>query len=209
MTARPLIRIVDDESEVRDSLKLMLECEGWEVKAYEGGGAFLQDFESARPGCVLLDVRMPDLSGPQLQQRLASDGVSLPVVFITSYADIEVAIETLKAGAVDFLLKPVDPEKLLDVIDKAVKKSLLTAAGAAVPANLNTVLGTLSEQPRRVLRLMCERLNDAAIAERMGLSVRTVQVYRASVYKALGVHSVKQFALLIESIRETGFLAQD
>ncbi len=119
------------------------------------------------------------------------------------------AIETLKAGAFDFLLKPVDPDKLLDVIDKAVKKSLLAALGAAVPEHLNAVLGTLSEQPRRVLKMMCDGLNDAAIAERLGLSVRTAQVYRASVYKALGVHSVKQFALLIEPIRETGFLARD
>ncbi len=209
MTANPLIRIVDDEAEVRDSLKLMLECEGWEVKAYEGGRSFIQDFERHRPGCVLLDVRMPDWSGPQLQQRLKADGVTLPVVLITSYSDIDVAIETLKAGAFDFLLKPVDPDKLLDVIDKAVKKSLLVVSGAAVPENLSAVLGTLSEQPKRVLRMMCDGLNDAAIAERLGLSVRTAQVYRSSVYKALGVHSVKQFSLLIKPIRETGFLTSD
>lgn len=205
MTTTPLIRIVDDDPEVRDSLKLMLECEGWEVKAYADGRAFLQDLEGFRTGCVLLDVRMPETSGPELQQRLTADGVTLPVVFITGYSDIEVAIETLKAGAFDFLLKPVDPEKLLDVIDKAVKKSLLTVSGAAVPENLPAVLGTLSERPRRVLALMCDGLNDAAVAERLGLSVRTAQVYRSVVYKALGIHSVKQFALLVPSIRKAGF----
>lgn len=205
MTAKPLIRIVDDDSAVRDSLQLMLECEGWEVRAYADGQRFLQDFEGGRPGCVLLDVRMPTLSGPELQQRLMAEGVTVPVVFITGFSDIDVAIETLKAGAFDFLLKPVDPEKLLDVIDKAVKKSLLSTSGAAVPENLRAVLNTLSERPRRVLKLMCAGLNDAVIAERLGLSVRTAQVYRSVVYKALGVHSVKQFALLVPAIRDTGF----
>lgn len=198
----PLIHIVDDDAEVRDSLKLMLECEGFEVAAYPDGKAFLKDFIAHRPGCILLDVRMPELSGPDLQRRLLAEGVKLPVVFITGFADIEVAIETLKAGAFDFLLKPVDPEKLLDVINRAVSKSRLVAAGVAVPENLQAEVNTLSEQPRRVLKLMCEGLNDATIAERMGLSVRTAQVYRSVVYRTLGVHSVKQFALLIPRLKE-------
>ena len=112
----PLIRIVDDEDEVRESLGFMLECEGFRTASYASGAEFLRDFDSGRPGVVLLDVRMPELSGPELQQRLNAMHSKVPVVFITSYSDIQAAIDTLKAGAADFLLKPVDPEKLITLV---------------------------------------------------------------------------------------------
>ena len=193
----PVIRIVDDDDEVRSSLKLMLECEGWLVRDYPDADHFLRDLDTRTPGCILLDVRMPGLSGPELQEKLAAMGAPLPIIFITSFADIDVAISTLKAGARDFLLKPVDPDKLLGVIEHAAERSRLSAAGITLPDNPAAAVTALPDQPRRVLSFMKAGLNDAAIAERMGLSERTVQVYRATVYKTLGVHSVKQFALLI------------
>lgn len=197
----PLIRVVDDEEEVRDSLKFMLECEGWLVSAYASGFDLLKDFDRSRPGCILLDVRMPDLSGPELQEKLNLMGSRVPIVFITSHSDIHAAIATLKAGADDFLLKPVDPEKLLEVVARTVERSQLLAAGAVLPENLAASAASLTERPRRVLDLMMDGMNDAAIAERLNLSERTVQVYRAQIYKAYGVHSVKQFALLIPRLK--------
>ncbi len=197
-----LIRIVDDDLDVRESLKLMLECEGWQVSAYASAQDFLKDFDSCRPGCLLLDVRLPGLSGPELQERLISVGSRLPIVFITSYADIQTAIETLKAGAADFLLKPVDPDKLLDVVERVCSISRLDSVGVMLPPNLRYELERLSDQPRKVLGFMLEGMNDAQIAERMGLSERTIQVYRSNVYKCVGVHSVQQFSLLIPHIRE-------
>ena len=184
----PLIRVVDDEEEVRDSLKFMLECEGWLVSAYASGFDLLKDFDRSRPGCILLDVRMPDLSGPELQEKLNLMGSRVPIA-------------TLKAGADDFLLKPVDPEKLLEVVARTVERSQLLAAGAVLPENLAASAASLTERPRRVLDLMMDGMNDAAIAERLNLSERTVQVYRAQIYKAYGVHSVKQFALLIPRLK--------
>lgn len=201
-STEPLIRVVDDEEEVRDSLKFMLECEGWLVRAYASGADFLRDFDQSRPGSILLDVRMPDLSGPELQKKLNLMGSKIPVVFITSYSDIDAAIATLKAGADDFLLKPVDPEKLLEVVARTVERSKLLAAGASLPENLAASAASLTDRPRRVLDLMLQGMNDAAIAERLNLSERTAQVYRAQVYKTFGVHSVKQFALLIPRLRE-------
>lgn len=198
----PLIRIVDDDEEVRESLKLMLECEGYQVRAYESGEEFLRDFDSGAPGCVLLDVRLPGFSGPDLQLKLIRDDIRLPIIFITSYADIQTAIDTLKTGAEDFLLKPVDPEKLLEVIKRVVSHNQLLHSGIQVPENLRGEIARLSEQPRKVLQYMLEGMTDAMMAERMGLSERTIQVYRASVYKALGVHSVKQFGLLADQVRE-------
>lgn len=200
--ANPLIYVVDDDFNVRESLKLMLECEGYQVRAYASAQDFLRDFDSKIPGCILLDVRLPGLSGPELQARLNKSNFEIPIVFITSYADIHTAIDTLKAGAVDFLLKPVDPNKLLEVVERVVRLSCLSAAGASVPTNLRHEISRLSEQPRKVLMFMLEGLNDATIADRMGLSERTVQVYRANVYKSVGVHSVQQFSLLIPEIRE-------
>lgn len=197
----PIIPIVDDEDEVRSALKLMLECEGWRVRDYPNAEEFLKDLDSQTPGCILLDVRMPGLSGPELQEKLLRMGTKIPIVFITSFADIDVAINTLKTGAMDFLLKPVDPDKLLEVIGKAVTRSKLALAGVTMPEHLATIVAGLSDQPKRVLSYMKEGLNDAVIAERMGLSERTIQVYRATVYKALGVHSVKQFALLIPALK--------
>lgn len=111
------------------------------------------------------------------------------------------SIATLKAGADDFLLKPVDPEKLLEVVARTVERSQLLAAGAVLPENLAASAASLTERPRRVLDLMMDGMNDAAIAERLNLSERTVQVYRAQIYKAYGVHSVKQFALLIPRLK--------
>ena len=101
----------------------------------------------------------------------------------------------------DFLLKPVDPEKLLEVVARTVERSQLLAAGAVLPENLAASAASLTERPRRVLDLMMDGMNDAAIAERLNLSERTVQVYRAQIYKAYGVHSVKQFALLIPRLK--------
>ena len=147
----PLIRVVDDEEEVRDSLKFMLECEGWLVSAYASGFDLLKDFDRSRPGCILLDVRMPDLSGSELQEKLNLMGSRVPIVFITSYSDIHAAIATLKAGADDFLLKPVDPEKLLEVVARTVERSQLLAAGAVLPENLAASAASLTERPRRVL----------------------------------------------------------
>ena len=196
----PLIRIVDDEDEVRESLGFMLECEGFRTASYASGAEFLRDFDSGRPGVVLLDVRMPELSGPELQQRLNAMHSKVPVVFITSYSDIQAAIDTLKAGAADFLLKPVDPEKLITLVRILTERSTLAAEGAEVPSSLASAVASLTDRPRSVLELMMQGLDNAAIAEHLGLSVRTVEVHRAAVYKALGVHSVRRFQKLMPDL---------
>lgn len=196
----PLIRIVDDEDEVRESLCFMLECEGFRTASYASGAAFLRDFDSRRPGVVLLDVRMPELSGPELQQRLNGMHSKIPVVFVTSYADIHAAIDTLKAGAADFLFKPVDPEKLIGLVKSLADRSALALEGANAPASLEAAVASLTDRPRRVLGLMVEGLDNAAVAEHLGLSVRTVEVHRAAVYKALGVHNVRQFSKLVPAL---------
>ena len=105
----PLIRIVDDDPSVGASFRFVLEAVGYQVRTYESAAEFLDGDDPTREGCMLLDVRMPELSGPELQQRLNAMHSKVPVVFITSYSDIQAAIDTLKAGAADFLLKPVDP----------------------------------------------------------------------------------------------------
>lgn len=107
----------------------------------------------------------------------------IPVVFVTSYADIHAAIDTLKAGAADFLFKPVDPEKLIGLVKSLADRSALALEGANAPASLEAAVASLTDRPRRVLGLMVEGLDNAAVAEHLGLSVRTVEVHRAAVYK--------------------------
>lgn len=198
----PLVRIVDDDDEVRASLQFMLECEGIAAAAYPTAKAFLADFDRRIPGCILLDVRLPDVSGPDIQAVLALEGADVPIIFITSYGDVETAVEALKAGAADFLLKPVDGEKLLDVVRKATAGCIAKRSGLQTPENLLALVESLSPQPKAVLRFMLEGAADGAVAERMGLSERTVQIYRQKVYRTFSVHSAKQFALLAPAIAE-------
>ena len=196
----PLIRIVDDDPSVGASFRFVLEAVGYQVRTYESAAEFLDGDDPTREGCMLLDVRMPELSGPELQQRLNAMHSKVPVVFITSYSDIQAAIDTLKAGAADFLLKPVDPEKLITLVRILMERSTLAAEGAEVPSSLASAVASLTDRPRRVLELMMQGLDNAAIAEHLGLSVRTVEVHRAAVYKALGVHSVRQFQKLMPDL---------
>lgn len=123
-----LIRLVDDEPDVRAALSLMLEIEGWRCVSYASAREFLvEDMDS--PGCLVLDVRMPGMSGLELQQAMEERGIELPVIFLTGHGDLDTAIQSLKRGAVDFLLKPVDDEKLLAAIASAVHKDRLRREG--------------------------------------------------------------------------------
>ena len=197
-----LIRIVDDDDDVRSALSAMLECEGFDVKSFADGESLLNSLDRERPGCVLLDVRMPGLSGPDVQAALLEKHVALPVIFLTSYAEIDVAVTTLKRGAEDFLIKPVAPDRLLAVVREVLAADAKRRAATSAEAALSAALARLTERPRTVLRLMLQHLNDAAIAERLGLSERTVQVYRQQVYKAFDVHSLKAFERLAPEIEK-------
>ena len=126
-----LIRIVDDDEEVRNALSFMLACKGWKTECHASAGDFLKNYRSTPPGCLLLDIRMPGMSGLELQTRMKEMNLTLPIIFITGHADVPTAVRTLKMGAFDFLEKPVDAEALEAAIEAASEISLAQSSGGA------------------------------------------------------------------------------
>lgn len=192
MKNQTLIRIIDDEKEVRESLALMLDIEGYATATYECARDFLRSDDQYQPGCVLLDMQMPTMNGLQLQEILRQRKIKLPIIFITGYSDIQVAIDALKNGAMDFLLKPVDPEKLLLAINKALEQNALQQKGFSSQEKLWELLDGLSEREKRLLHVFVQEVKDREVAQRYQLSERTVQGHRAKIYQKLSIHSAKR-----------------
>lgn len=196
-----VIRIVDDEDEVRMALRLMLEIEGWQTAVYDSAQSFLVNDKSSVPGCLLLDVRMPKMSGLELQQVMSERHIELPVIFLTGHADIDVAIASLKKGATDFLLKPVDDQKLIEAIENAVALDRKHRAGLQGQSQAAAGVALLSAREKEVLQLFLLGLNDRAVAERFSLSERTVQGHRARIYEKFRIHTAKDLALIADDIK--------
>ena len=188
----PLIRIVDDEAIVREALSFLLACKGWQSISYASAEAFLADARPGVPGCLLLDIRMPGMSGLELQQRMKAASLDIPVIFVTGHADVETAVMTLKAGALVFLQKPVDGEKHDEAIRSAVGLSLERLRGQPAKDALERTLEEMSPREKEVLARLREGLTNRDIAERLGLSERTVQGHRNNLYRKLRVHNLSQ-----------------
>lgn len=195
-----LIRIVDDEDDVREALAMMLRIEGWDAKTYPSARAFLVEDDPSRPGCLVLDVRMPAMTGLELQREMAERGIALPIIFLTGYADIDVAVSSLKEGAVDFLIKPVDDEKLLESIASAVHRDRQRRVGIEGGARVREALRSLSARERDILEMFMAGATDAQVAERLALSERTVQGHRAKIYRKFSIHTAKELQALMPDI---------
>lgn len=198
--AGALIRIVDDEDDVREALAMMLRIEGWDAKTYPNARAFLVEEDPSRPGCLVLDVRMPAMTGLELQREMAERGIALPIIFLTGYADIDVAVSSLKEGAVDFLIKPVDDEKLLESIASAVHRDRQRRVGIEGGARVREALRSLSARERDILEMFMAGATDAQVAERLTLSERTVQGHRAKIYRKFSIHTAKELQALMPDI---------
>lgn len=194
---KPLIRVIDDDHAMRRSWAFLIEGEGWEVVTYSNALAFLAANDFSRPGCLLLDVRMPRMSGLELQDALKDKGVDLPIIFISGPGDIDMAVRGLKSGAVDFLQKPVDDRKLLDAISNAVLKNLNARRADAEISSFKTKLESLTQREREVIRMVAQGASNKAVAEGLGISEKTVQVHRGSAYRKLEIHNAAEIARLL------------
>lgn len=194
---KPLIRVIDDDDAMRRSWAFLIEGEGWEVVTYSNALAFLAANDFSRPGCLLLDVRMPRMSGLELQDALKDKGVDLPIIFISGHGDIDMAVRSLKSGAVDFLQKPVDDRKLLDAISNAVLKNLNARRADAEISSFKTKLESLTQREREVIRMVAQGASNKAVAEGLGISEKTVQVHRGSAYRKLEIHNAAEIARLL------------
>lgn len=196
-----LVRIIDDEIDVREALALMLRIEGWTAKTYPNARAFLIEDDVRRPGCLVLDVRMPLMTGLELQNEMLRRGLMLPTIFLTGHADIDVAVSSLKRGAVDFLIKPVNDEILLESIAAAVHCDFLRRAGVAGGEGVRERLRLLSARELDVLGYFLNGETDEQVADKLSLSERTVEGHRARIYRKFGIHIAKELALLMPDIK--------
>lgn len=189
MSARgdPTIFIVDDDEVVRDGLTALFRSAGRGVAAFATAEAFIAHDGAARNGCVVLDVRLPGMSGLELQEWLAHRNSRLPVVFVTADGDIPMAVRAVKRGAFDFLQKPVDERQLLAAVDAALAHD---AASPAAAGTLPAAVATLSRREREVLELILAGRQTRVIAESLFISVKTVEFHRSRIHAKLGVTSL-------------------
>jgi two-component system, LuxR family, response regulator FixJ len=182
-----LVHVVDDEDSIRRSLDFLLRTAGFLVEKWETGEAFLKGADKASPACVLLDVRMPGMDGLQVQDEMASRGFNMPVIVLTGHGDIGTAVRAMRCGAVDFLEKPFNKERLLQALDIGFMQLADREGQRKREEWAKTEVGKLTEREREVLEGLACGYPNKTIAYDLGISSRTVEVYRANVMEKLGV----------------------
>jgi FixJ family two-component response regulator len=192
----PTVFIVDDDKGVRNSIRELLISVGLAVETFESAQSFLDAFDHARPGCLVLDVRRAHMGGLALEAKLADMGIDIPIVFISGHGDISMAVNAIKRGAVDFVPKPYQEQHLLDAINEALRRDALRRAPALDAAGLDGRLQTLTPREREVLDHAVKGRSCKAIARELGISHRTVEIHRSNLLEKLGVASVSDLLRL-------------
>ena len=195
------IRVIDDDAEMRESLEFLLSTEGWKVRTYPSAKAFLDADDMMVPGCMLLDIRMPDMSGLELQEVLKKKDYALPILFITAHGDITMAVDAVKKGAFDFLPKPIDDAKLLQSVEDAVALDWELRSHHQNVDGLRKDLTTLTPREREVAELVGQGLMNKVIADRLGIAEKTVQVHRGQVCRKLKVRSAVEISHIFEAMK--------
>jgi RNA polymerase sigma factor (sigma-70 family) len=196
-TAAPIVAIVDDDAGVRKSLSLLLELRGLRTRTFASAEEFLAALDSVWAGCAVIDLRMPGMQGGALQEELLRRNVRLPVIIITAHGDIAAARATFKAGAVDFIEKPIDDEQLVAAIRTALDRDAEARHDAARAAELAARIDRLTERERQVLDRVVAGLHNREIAAELGLSPRTVEVYKTRMMEKLQVHRIPDLVRLV------------
>lgn len=192
MTASPLIHVVDDDDSLRSALQRLLGAAGYRVQTYASAGEFLLDPPGDAPGCLLLDLRMPGPSGLDLQEALSRHGIRLPVIFLTGHGDLASGVRAMKAGAVDFLTKPVEREPLLAAIARALNVDAAQRAARSVEAALEARFAQLTAREREVFEQVVAGKLNKQIADALGIAERTVKAQRAQVMAKLGASNAAE-----------------
>lgn len=193
---RSLVYVVDDDASVRTALSRLLRSIGVEVQAFPSATEFLEFVRPERPSCVVLDVRMPRLSGLELQQALAARGPSLPIIFVSGHADVPMSVRAMKAGAVDFLPKPFHDQDLIDAVQKALVTDRENRARSAELATLRRVYEKLTPREREVLAHVVSGALNKQIAATLGTSEKTIKVHRGRIMEKMGAESLADLVRL-------------
>ena len=195
-----VVRIVDDEETVRKSVAFVLRLIGLDVRLYESAEQFLEFDDSQRPGCVVLDIRMPGMNGMQLHKRLLEEGNDLPVLFLTGHGDIDMAVTALKRGAGDFLQKPSDPEKLQMVVRRLVDENINARKRKADIAQKRRKYDLLTQREKDVVNLVCQGELNKVIADKLGITLFTVKIHRANACRKLECRSAVEISDFLRDI---------
>lgn len=203
MASNAVVHLIDDDEGVRHALAFLLTTAGLAVRIYESGIAFLDAIETLQPGCIISDVRMPGIDGLELQRRLKALDIKLPMIIMTGHADVPLAVEAMKAGAVDFIEKPFDDDLLLSAINTALARYSEAGHREAEIAQIQSKLQSLSAREQQVLQGLLAGHPNKTIAYDLNLSPRTVEVHRANVMTKMAASSLSdliRMALLAKTL---------
>jgi FixJ family two-component response regulator len=196
----PTVFVVDDDVSVRESLDLLIRAAGWRPEIYESAHAFLAGSRAAGPCCLVLDVSLPDLSGLDLQQRIGADRGDLPIIFITGHGDVPMTVRAMKAGAVEFLTKPVKSRVLLDAIRAAIERARLSHQARRDALALRERYERLTPREQEVLPLVVAGHLNKQIAGELAASERTVKFHRAHIMKKMEAESLAELVRMAERL---------
>jgi FixJ family two-component response regulator len=196
-TLTQTVFVVDDDVAVRQSLSLLIRSMGLSVESFESAQAFLSSCDPERSGCLVLDIRMPGMSGLEMQEELHRRSIDLPVIFITGHGDVAMAVRAMKLGAVDFIEKPFNDQQLLDRINQALEVDRAARAARAEKATLASRIELLSPREREVMDRIVAGQANKVIAIELGLSERTVEIHRAKVMTKTGARSLAELVTMV------------
>jgi FixJ family two-component response regulator len=188
----PVIYIVDDDISICQSLSLLLNVHGFKVEVFAGAAAFLAFKHPRTTSCLLLDVNLPGMNGPDLQERMEAENLTIPVIFITGHGSIPISVKAMKNGAVDFLPKPYTETDLLNAIDRAITKSKTQNKNVAEIAQINKRIKTLSPRELEVFHLVAQGMMNKQIASKWGTALQTIKVHRGRVMQKMQARTVTE-----------------
>lgn len=197
MNGEPTVFVVDDDAAVRDSLSWMIEAAGLNVKAYACAEDFLASYDPVRTGCLVLDMRMPGMSGIALQKQLANRNIDIAIIFITAHASVPTAVHAMRAGAVDFLTKPFSEDALLDRINQCIEEARRRQASNAAQADLASRFALLTPREKEILHDVVAGKPNKVIAAERGISQKTVEAHRARMMQKLRARSLADLMRMV------------
>jgi two-component system, LuxR family, response regulator FixJ len=197
----PVVYIVDDDDAIRSAVRLLLKSVGLAATAVASAQEFLTTYDPQQPGCLILDVRMPGMSGLELQQQLNMRGAIIPVIFITGHGDVPMAVEAMQQGAFDFLQKPFRDQDLIDRIQRALAKDQTGRAELRERARIKERMESLTAREREVLDLVTSGKPNKIMAADLGVSQRTVEIHRARVMEKMGASSLAQLVRMVLDLK--------
>src|SRR5712671_2802761 len=199
--AAPIVFIVDDDVSVRESLELLIRCEGWQPETFASAQEFLARPRVLAPSCMILDVSLPDLSGLDLQKRIAVDRIEMPIIFITGHGDVPMTVQAMKAGAVEFLTKPYSDEVVLNAIRDALESSRAALDHEAEMRAVRDCYASLTSRETEVMALVVSGLLNKQIGAELGISEITVKAHRGNTMRKMKADSLADLVTMAASLR--------